>query len=58
MRLGLVVNPIAGMGGRLAFLGAATKPVFTAAIPYYGGGMMTHWGEGAPTPFESVPVKA
>jgi carboxymethylenebutenolidase len=42
------------MGGRLAFLGAAVKPVFTAAIPYYGGGMMTHWGEGAPTPFEII----
>jgi carboxymethylenebutenolidase len=42
------------MGGRLTFLGAATKPVFTAAIPYYGGGMMTHWGEGMPTPFELI----
>jgi len=42
------------MGGRLTFLGAAVKPVFTAAIPYYGGGMMTHWGEGAPTPFEII----
>jgi carboxymethylenebutenolidase len=42
------------MGGRLAFLGASTKPVFTAAVAYYGGGMMTHWGEGAPTPFELI----
>jgi carboxymethylenebutenolidase len=42
------------MGGRLTFLGAATKPVFTAAIPYYGGGMLTHWGEGMPTPFELI----
>lgn len=42
------------MGGRLAFLGAATKPVFTAAVAYYGGGMFTHWGEGAPTPFELI----
>jgi len=42
------------MGGRLTFLGAATKPVFTAAIPYYGGGMMTHWGEGMPTPFDLI----
>ena len=42
------------MGGRLTFLGAATKPVFTAAVPYYGGGMMTHWGEGMPTPFDLI----
>jgi carboxymethylenebutenolidase len=42
------------MGGRLAFLGASTKPVFTAAIAYYGGGMRTHWGEGAPTPLELI----
>jgi carboxymethylenebutenolidase len=42
------------MGGRLAFLGASTKPVFTATIVYYGGGMMSHWGEGAPTPFELI----
>jgi len=42
------------MGGRLAFLGASIKPVFTAAVAYYGGGMMTHWGEGAPTPFELI----
>jgi carboxymethylenebutenolidase len=42
------------MGGRLAFLGASTKPVFTAAIAYYGGGMTSHWGEGAPTPFELI----
>jgi carboxymethylenebutenolidase len=42
------------MGGRLTFLGAATKPVFTAAVAYYGGGMMTHWGEGMPTPFDLI----
>jgi len=42
------------MGGRLAFLGAATKPVFVAAVAYYGGGMMTHWGEGTSTPFELI----
>lgn len=42
------------MGGRLSFLGASTKHVFTAAVAYYGGGMMTHWGEGAPTPFELI----
>jgi carboxymethylenebutenolidase len=42
------------MGGRLAFLGAGTKPLFTAAIVYYSGGMMSHWGEGAPTPFELI----
>jgi carboxymethylenebutenolidase len=42
------------MGGRLAFLGASTKQVFTAAIAYYGGGMMTRWGEGAPAPFELI----
>jgi carboxymethylenebutenolidase len=42
------------MGGRLAFLGASTKHVFKAAVAYYGGGMMTHWGEGTPTPFELI----
>lgn len=42
------------MGGRLAFLGASTKHVFSAAVAYYGGGMMTHWGEGRPTPFELI----
>jgi carboxymethylenebutenolidase len=42
------------MGGRLAFLGAGTKPVFTAAAAYYGGSMMSHWGEGTPTPFELI----
>jgi carboxymethylenebutenolidase len=42
------------MGGRLAFLGASTKQAFTAAIALYGGGMMSHWGEGGPTPFELI----
>ncbi len=42
------------MGGRLSFLGAATKPIFTAAIAYYGGGMMSRWGEGMPPPFELI----
>lgn len=42
------------MGGRLAFLGASTTPAFTAAIAYYGGGMMSRWGEGASTPFELI----
>jgi carboxymethylenebutenolidase len=42
------------MGGRLAFLGAGTKPVFAAAIAYYGGGMMSRWGEGTTTPFELI----
>jgi carboxymethylenebutenolidase len=42
------------MGGRLAFLGAGTKPVFAAAVAYYGGGMMSHWGEGVSTPFELI----
>jgi carboxymethylenebutenolidase len=42
------------MGGRLAFLGASSKPVFVAAVAYYGGGMMSHWGEGTPTPFELI----
>ena len=42
------------MGGRLSFLGAATKPAFTACVAYYGGGMLTHWGEGTPTPFELI----
>ena len=34
------------MGGRLSFLGAATKPAFTACVAYYGGGMMTSLGRG------------
>ena len=42
------------MGGRLTFLGAATKPGFTAGVAYYGGGMMTHSGEGMPTPFDLI----
>jgi carboxymethylenebutenolidase len=42
------------MGGRLAFLGASTKPVFAATVAYYGGGMMSHWGEATPTPFELI----
>lgn len=42
------------MGGRLAFLGASTKPAFVAAVAYYGGGMMTQWGEETPAPFELI----
>lgn len=42
------------MGGRVAYLMAASKPVFKAAGVFYGGNIMTAWGEG-PTPFELTP---
>ncbi len=41
------------MGGRIAFLMAATNPSFKAAVSYYGGGTMRPWGKG-PSPFERV----
>ena len=40
------------MGGRVAWLGAATNPNFKAAAPYYGGNIMVPWGITDQTPFE------
>ena len=42
------------MGGRIAFLGAAVNPAFSAAVIYYCGNMFKPWGEGVPTPFERL----
>ncbi len=39
------------MGGRVAWLGAATNPHFKALIPYYGGNLMVPWGAGTESPF-------
>lgn len=40
------------MGGRVAWLGAATNPIFRAAAPFYGGNIMVPWGAGARPPVE------
>ncbi|HUM14309.1 MAG TPA: dienelactone hydrolase family protein [Candidatus Nitrosotalea sp.] len=42
------------MGGRVAYLMAASKPVFKAAGVFYGGNIMKAWGNG-PTPFDLTP---
>jgi len=42
------------MGGRVAYLMAASKPVFKAAGVFYGGNIMKAWGDG-PTPFDLTP---
>ena len=42
------------MGGRVAYLMAASKPVFKAAGVFYGGDIMRAWGNG-PTPFDLTP---
>jgi len=42
------------MGGRVAYLMAASKPVFKAAGVFYGGDVMKAWGNG-PTPFDLTP---
>jgi carboxymethylenebutenolidase len=42
------------MGGRVAYLMAASKPVFKAAGIFYGGSIMKAWGNG-PTPFDLTP---
>jgi carboxymethylenebutenolidase len=42
------------MGGRVAYLMAASKPVFKAAAVFYGGSIMKAWGNG-PTPFDLTP---
>src|SRR5258706_4916885 len=42
------------IGGRVAYLMAASKPVFKAAGVFYGGNIMKPWGNG-PTPFDLTP---
>jgi carboxymethylenebutenolidase len=39
------------MGGRVAYLLAASNPIFKAAGVFYGGNIMKPWGDG-PAPFE------
>jgi carboxymethylenebutenolidase len=39
------------MGGRMAYLGAASNPGFKAAGVFYGGGIFRVEGEGRPAPF-------
>jgi carboxymethylenebutenolidase len=40
------------MGGRIAYLTAATTPEFKAAVAYYGGNIFRAWGRDTPSPFE------
>jgi carboxymethylenebutenolidase len=40
------------MGGRVAWLAAATNPHFKAAVPHYGGNIFVKWGNSEKTPFE------
>ena len=40
------------MGGRVAWLGAATNPHIKALAPYYGGNLMVTWGAGETPPYE------
>ena len=40
------------MGGRVVWLGAAATPHFSAAVPYYGGGIMVPWGKADQSPFQ------
>ena len=40
------------MGGRIAWLLAATNPIFKAAVPFYGGNIMATWGDTTQTPFD------
>lgn len=40
------------MGGRIAWLLAATNPIFKAAAPFYGGNIMAPWGDTTQTPFD------
>ncbi len=41
------------MGGRVAYLMAAQRDDFGAAVVFYGGNIMRAWGEG-PTPFDET----
>jgi carboxymethylenebutenolidase len=40
------------MGGRLAYLGAATNAAFKAAVAFYPGNTFRAWGRDLPSPFE------
>ena len=40
------------MGGRVAWLAAASNPNFKAVVPYYGGNLMATWGAGETPPFD------
>ena len=40
------------MGGRVAYLMAATSPHFKAAVVYYGADIMAPWGDAHQTPFD------
>ena len=40
------------MGGRVAWLGAASNPHIKALAPYYGGNLMVTWGAGKIPPYE------
>ena len=40
------------MGGRVAWLGAASNRHIKAAAPYYGGNLFVTWGAGEQTPFD------
>jgi carboxymethylenebutenolidase len=40
------------MGGRVAYLLAATNPAFKAAVTFYPGNTGRAWGRDIPTPFE------
>jgi carboxymethylenebutenolidase len=40
------------MGGRVAWLAAATNPHIKATVPYYGGNLFVKWGNPEQTPFE------
>ncbi len=40
------------MGGRVAWLAAASNPHFAAVAPYYGGNLLVTWGAGDPPPFQ------
>ncbi len=40
------------MGGRVAWLAAATNPHYKAAVPYYGGNILVARGAGVQSPFE------
>lgn len=39
------------MGGRVAYLMAASNPAFRASVVFYGGNIMVPWGQG-PAPFD------
>ena len=41
------------MGGRIAWLMAATNPIFKCTVPFYGGNIMGNWGPGE-TPFSQT----